>query len=67
VLTGADRRMLRAAAQLIAIIDAELQAAKSEAAETPEEAYAAVVTYSVADWQALRRKVPPRAATGRTH
>jgi hypothetical protein len=66
VLTGSDRRLLRAAAQLIALMDADREAAAPVAHERPEEAYSSVVTYSVADWQVLRRKVPPLAASGRT-
>jgi hypothetical protein len=63
VLAGADRRLLRAAAQLIAVMDAEIQSSEPAATETPEEVYSSVVTYSVADWQAVRRKVPPLSAT----
>jgi hypothetical protein len=63
VLTGADRRLLRAAAQLIAVMDAEVQDSEPAATEAPEEAYSSVVTYSVADWQVLGRKVPPLSAT----
>jgi hypothetical protein len=66
VLSGSDRRLLRAAAQLLALLEAESQPAALAVAETPAEAYSSVLTYSSADWQVLRRKVAPLPVAGRT-
>jgi hypothetical protein len=66
VLSGSDRRLLRAAAQLLALLDAESQATAPAVAETPAEAYSSVRTYSVADWQVLRRNIAPLPVARRT-
>jgi hypothetical protein len=61
VLTAVDRRMLRAAAQLLSIIDGQEGAATPPSGPTPVEAQPAApaIAYSIADWQQMCRAAEP--------
>jgi hypothetical protein len=61
VLTAVDRRMLRAAAQLLTIIDGQDAAATPPSLPPPSQAQPAtpVIAYSIADWQKMCRVDEP--------